>query len=108
MSIKNIFLKGTALVALSLLLISCQNIQQEPVSNSKPDVSVPEALYTKCTEPRSAMCTREYRPVCATKDTGVRCVPTPCPSTELVTKSNACTACADTKVFGYILGACTN
>ena len=60
----------------------------------------------QCPEKRLPMCTREYRPVCATRDTGVRCVTTPCPSSEEKTYGNACTACADEKVFGYHLDAC--
>lgn len=52
------------------------------------------------------MCTREYFPVCATRDTGVRCVTTPCPSSEEKTYSNGCTACSDVKVLEYRLGAC--
>jgi len=63
-------------------------------------------VYTECHEPRPEMCTREYRPVCAKRDTGIRCVTTPCPSLENVTKSNACTACSDVKVYGYTRGAC--
>lgn len=59
-----------------------------------------------CKEPRLPVCTREYRPVCALKDTGIRCVTTPCPSSKKVTYSNACTACADKKVIGYQMGAC--
>ncbi len=92
-------------------LISCQSHKQtktEVTESSMPVVSDPKSVdSTKCKSPRSKMCTREYRPVCATRDTGVRCVTTPCPSTEQVTKSNACTACADEKVTSYTLGACS-
>lgn len=63
--------------------------------------------YTQCTEPRSTMCTREYRPVCADVDTGIRCVTTPCNSSEKKTYANGCTACADPKVIGYAPGACS-
>ena len=63
-------------------------------------------FHMKCSEPRPQICTREYRPVCATRDTGVRCVTTPCPSTELKTYSNGCTACSDPGVVGYQLNAC--
>ncbi len=59
-----------------------------------------------CKEPRTPMCTKEYRPVCAEIDTGIRCFKAPCPSTKSVTKSNACVACADTNVFSFIEGAC--
>lgn len=60
----------------------------------------------QCSEPRPQMCTREYKPVCASRDTGVRCVTTPCPSTEWRTYGNACDACSDTKVREYREGAC--
>jgi hypothetical protein len=48
----------------------------------------------------------DYRPVCATRDTGVRCITTPCPSTEQKTFSNACTACSDPKVIRHVPGEC--
>lgn len=60
-----------------------------------------------CSEPRSQMCTREYRPVCATVDTGVRCVSAPCPEAQAErTYANACSACADAKVIQHVPGAC--
>lgn len=52
------------------------------------------------------MCTMEYNPVCATRDTGIRCITAPCPSSERKTYSTACTACADPKVSGWTKGAC--
>lgn len=61
---------------------------------------------TACDEPRRPMCTREYRPVCGERDTGVRCITTPCPSREQRTYPNACAACADNKVVGYRDHAC--
>ena len=65
-------------------------------------------LDKRCEDPRPQMCTREYRPVCALRDTGVRCVTTPCPSTEWKTYGNACDACADADVIGHIAGACVD
>ncbi len=62
--------------------------------------------YIECPEPRQQACTREYLPVCATKDNGIRCIRAPCPSTEQVTYDNKCTACADKSVYGYISGEC--
>lgn len=59
-----------------------------------------------CTDPRSPICTMEYMPVCGKRDTGIRCVTTPCPSMEWKTYPNACTACADEAVVGYIAGEC--
>ena len=60
----------------------------------------------ECREPRPEMCTQEYRPVCATRDNGVRCVTTPCDSTEDVTYSNGCMACADPSVYFFRADAC--
>lgn len=64
------------------------------------------ADYTECSTPRPQMCTREYQPVCAALDTGVRCVTEPCPSQTRKTYGNACDACADQAVTGYSAGAC--
>lgn len=61
---------------------------------------------TTCTEPRPEMCTKDYRPVCATVDTGIRCITTPCPSTEQRTYGNACSACGDEKVISHVPGEC--
>jgi predicted methyltransferase len=59
-----------------------------------------------CPARRTKACTRDYRPVCATVDTHIRCVRAPCPSTEQKTFPNACTACADENVVSYVTGAC--
>ena len=63
-------------------------------------------LDAECEDPRPELCTRDYRPVCALRDTGVRCITTPCPSTEWKTYSNACSACSDPDVMGYKLDEC--
>lgn len=68
------------------------------------DKRTPELTF--CLEQRPQVCTMDYRPVCATRDTGVRCVTTPCPSSEQKTYSNACSACADAKVIGHIPDEC--
>jgi len=60
----------------------------------------------QCPEQRPQICAREYMPVCATRDTGVRCVTTPCPASEQKTYSNGCSACADKNVSGYAANAC--
>jgi hypothetical protein len=65
-----------------------------------------QAAVIECREPRPEMCTQHYDPVCATRDNGVRCVTTPCDSTETATYSNGCMACADPDVFSYVEGAC--
>ncbi|MDX1496817.1 MAG: hypothetical protein R3352_04625 [Salinisphaeraceae bacterium] len=61
---------------------------------------------TTCPEQRPQICTYEYNPVCGLRDTGVRCVTTPCPSSEWKTYGNACTACADNKVSVHYPGKC--
>lgn len=48
----------------------------------------------------------DYRPRCATRDNGVRCITAPCVSIETATYANACSACADAKVFYHVPGAC--
>lgn len=64
--------------------------------------------YVECKTPRPQMCTREYNPVCAKVDTGIRCIKAPCPSEEWQTFATGCTACADSKAYGYSPGACVN
>jgi len=85
-------------------VFACQSYKKPSVEIKPPP---PVANAIQCKDPRPQVCTREYKPVCATRDTGVRCVTTPCPSTELVTKSNACTACSDKKVYSHVPGACS-
>ena len=57
--------------------------------------------YVECVVPRPEMCARDWRPVCGLRDTGMRCVTTPCPSWETKTYGNACAACADPAVYGW-------
>lgn len=90
-------LQKLTVVISALFLAACAHQPQE--NTVKPEV-------TTCPEQRSQICTREYFPVCATRDTGIRCVTTPCPSSEEKTYGNGCTACADEKVMEYRIGAC--
>ncbi len=99
---KNAILLTAAILGALSLIVSCQSAKPKPA----PPVIEKPAGFTQCKDPRPQMCTREYRPVCATKDTGLRCVTTPCPSTESVTYATGCTACSDPKVHGYASGAC--
>lgn len=71
-----------------------------------PEATALEPPEIVCSEPRGEICTFEYNPVCALRDTGVRCVQAPCPSFEWKTYSNPCTACADPQVAGYRHDAC--
>ncbi|MBT8141576.1 MAG: hypothetical protein KJO88_04375 [Gammaproteobacteria bacterium] len=83
-----------------LLLMACTY----PNDDAQSDPS----SITECGEKRPKACTKEYKPVCATKDNGVRCVTTPCDSSDQVSYANACLACADTDVYHYIQGQCEN
>jgi len=87
------------LIALTVSITACASPNLSNESKTKPELIV-------CPEQRPQICTMDYRPVCATRDTGVRCVTAPCPSTEQKTYSNACSACADVKVFGHIADEC--
>jgi len=71
--------------------------------NDTPPV---EEKLTECTDPRPEICTMEYNPVCASVDNGIRCITTPCPSTDWKTYATGCTACADKNVYAYKPGAC--
>lgn len=90
----------------SFSLFACHS-DSKPISTTEPS-SQKNAYYVQCKNPRPQYCTREYLPVCAKRDTGIRCVTTPCPSTREKTYSNACTACSDSKVYGYIPGGACN
>lgn len=79
--------------------------QRDTYADSAP-AEAGQTQFTACTAPRPQVCTMEYLPVCATRDTGIRCVTTPCDSAELVEFSNACNACGDPDVIGYAPGSC--
>lgn len=89
------------LVALTISLTACASPNLSTKNETKSEL-------TPCPEQRPQVCTMDYRPVCATRDTGIRCVAAPCPSTEQKTYSNACSACADVKVLGHIPDECAN
>ena len=57
----------------------------------------PKIIEKVCTEPRSPLCTRDYRPVCAQLVSGL-----------FKTYSNGCTACADDKVISWVDLKCDN
>ena len=68
--------------------------------------AVPNAPRMSCSDPRPTACNLDYKPVCAEVDTGVRCITTPCPSSERKTYSSACKACRDPKAVAYVSGRC--
>lgn len=90
-----------------IMLQACStgSVDAESSGASGSNANTP-ANQSVCSDPRLPFCTREYRPVCATLDTGIRCVTTPCESTEQRTYSNACTACADESVISHQPGIC--
>jgi len=65
-----------------------------------------QAELMECTQPRPQVCTYINMPVCTVRDTGIRCVTTPCDSTERINYANACTACSDPEVLSYTDGMC--
>lgn len=92
-------MKIKALIAAFCIGLSgCAAAPQPPAALTDVD--------TRCEDPRPEACTRDYRPVCALRDTGIRCVTIPCPSTEWKTYGNACDACSDADVIGHLPGAC--
>lgn len=95
-------LKNSLSVLVGLLAIACS----AGCSATSLDASEAVELEYVCEDPRPQICTMDYRPVCALRDTGVRCVTTPCPSTEWATYSNGCSACSDARVTGYVSGEC--
>lgn len=76
-------------------------------SNTIPTESSLSSNRTMCEDPRSVVCTKEYRPVCATVSTGIVCIKAPCPSTETKTFPSGCSACSDPKVISHVPAACT-
>lgn len=92
---------------LNVLTLGCQ-IKEDNRSHADLKPENPLQKYHQCQDPRPTFCTREYHPVCAKRDTGIRCITSPCPSSEQVTKPNACVACSDKDVLEFTHGACTH
>ena len=93
---------------LLLLLVACSQapVASEPAPAPKEPPAETRNEPVMCKDPRPEMCTAQYVPVCATRDTGIRCITTPCPSSEQKTMGNACSACSDPKVSSYVKGEC--
>lgn len=81
-------------------------ISAQAPQTPKANAATSPANLIACPTQRAEMCASIYKPVCASRDTGVRCVRAPCPSEAPATFSNACSACRDPKVYGYTEGAC--
>ena len=69
-----------------------QNKKYASVSEARADLDVLES---------PAICPMNYAPVCGRRDTGIRCVTTPCDSTEDKTYGNSCMLAADKAEFLY-------
>lgn len=89
-----------AAAVVGLGLLACSG------STGEGDPPAAEGGYVECIVPRPEVCSGEALPVCALRDTGVRCVTEPCDTWETKTFTNACTACADRAVYGWRPGAC--
>ncbi len=76
----------TAILGTGLLLTG--------LAGCKPTDTIPESALV-CKEPRTHMCTRDYRPACGFSS-----------STDAKTYSNACTACTHSKVKWVVEGSC--
>lgn len=106
-TIQSLMRAGGALLLIGVIS-ACVNLgAAEQPPQSKP-VTDANAGLVQCTTPRPEICYEVRQPVCAVRDTGIRCVTTPCPSTERVTYSNDCKACADTAVHGFQRGDCNS
>ena len=99
--------QGLILSGVVLLVVACNPVTKTVThKNDNKPVKPAVATFVKCKTPRPELCTHQYQPVCANKDTGIRCFKAPCPAVKKVTYGNACSACADKKVYGYTTGAC--
>lgn len=93
------------LVTAHLALNACAQVQVGTEAPAQAATSAPAQTPIPCRQ-RSEICTQEFRPVCAARDNGLRCKTAPCPSLDYKTYPNACVACSDVKVEGYVLGSC--
>ncbi len=101
-------IQGLVLLGVVIFVVACTPVAKPVTHKAKtPKLpSPPLPLYVECKTPRPEACTHQYQPVCANKDTGIRCFKAPCPAVKKVAYGNACGACADKKVYGYTAGAC--
>jgi len=76
-----------------------------PGQERKPfEPAEPRANWSSCPEQRPEMCPQHYNPVCGYEVEPLNSNPDPEGPSK--TYSNACSACANTKVVGYLPGAC--
>ena len=99
-------LKIIIFTVLYVLLTACADAVMPSDQQREPLLLKQSLDQITCTEPRSAICTREFKPVCAIRDNLIRCKKAPCPDIEEKSYANACTACADKQVISYRHGNC--
>lgn len=100
-------LRWCGVMLVVLLLSACTGLEKNTSqTDALQEQDKTRPLFTTCPNTRPQICTQEYAPVCARRDSGIRCVKAPCPATEMKTYSNGCSACADPKVYGYYKGDC--
>ena len=98
-----IYATGNAVEGYSTSSISV-NTEHASVASAIASLAAAGVIAVKDEAP--VMCTMQYAPVCGKKDTGIRCVTTPCPSHETKTYGNSCMLGADKAEFLYE-GECT-
>ncbi len=103
MSLLNISLTSVSAVVFIGVLSACVQLGATE-KEVNPEQMVQDEGFVQCSTPRPEICYELYQPVCAARDNGLRCVTTPCPSTEIATYSNDCKACADPAVQGFVTG----
>jgi hypothetical protein len=92
-------------------ILGCETPKEQPASIQQrgalqsPSSSAP-SYYQACPERRPEACIEIFQPVCAERDTGIRCITANCQSTEKVEYANSCKACADKSVIGYSSDRC--
>lgn len=69
-----------------------------------PTVLVTANNFVACKNPRPEICYEVYAPVCAVRETKMRCIVAPCAATEQISYPNDCNACADPQVIGFASG----
>lgn len=100
-----------SIVLTALLLVACAS--SAPRAGAADPAPAPTAAAKPpagetCSKPRTRHCPDTKAPVCAIRDTGIRCVTTPCDSTEQRTYDNGCMACLDPNVQTFTPGACAD
>ncbi len=102
-------LPSRALLVLVWLALGCAEAASDPKPTPVDPTKRPPAsdvAQRPCESPRPEVCAQVYDPVCAQRDNGVRCVTTPCDSTDPHPYPNACEACRDPKVVSFTPGPC--